>query len=118
MRTERVSQDVNAWLHVRSSGGSADQHLDDLLRERLDASAHGYRTERRLGLWRRAYFNAVITKLNSIAEAFDQLPASVRSATLARLVRVRNRGKSIGWGYGDYLDDVVSALEGRASQRG
>jgi len=67
-----------------------------------------------LGYGDDSYFNALETKLNAIAKLFDDLPASAQAATTSRLRQVRNRGKNIGWGYGDLLDDVVTRIEGRA----
>jgi len=67
-----------------------------------------------LGYGDDSYFNALQTKLNTIARLFDELPASARAATISRLRQVRNRGKNIGWGYGDLLDDVVTRIESRA----
>ena len=46
-------------------------------------------------------------------KAFDDLPAAVRESIVARLMRVQNRAKGIGWGYGDFVDDVVRTLEAR-----
>ena len=69
---------------------------------------------RDLGYADGAYFNALETKLNAIAKLFDELPASARAATTSRLRRVRNRGKNIGWGYGDLLEEVVTRIESRA----
>lgn len=67
-----------------------------------------------LGYGDDSYFNALETKLNAIAKLFDELPASARAVTTSRLRQVRNRGKNIGWGYGDLLDDVVTRIESRA----
>lgn len=66
-----------------------------------------------LGYGDDAYFNALENKLNAIAKAFDELPARARCTMTARLRRVRDRGKDIGWGYGDLLDQVVTKIERR-----
>ncbi len=63
------------------------------------------------------YFAALENKLDAIVKAFDELSATARATTLARLIRVRDRAKNIGWGYGDCLDDVVRMLERRAEPR-
>jgi hypothetical protein len=67
-----------------------------------------------LGYGDDSYFKALETKLNAIAKLFDELPASARAAATSRLRQVRKRGKNIGWGYGDLLDDVVTRIESRA----
>jgi hypothetical protein len=66
-----------------------------------------------LGYGDDSYFSALENKLTAIAKVFDELPTSAKAATAARLRRVRNRGKDIGWGYGDLLDDVVTSIEKR-----
>jgi hypothetical protein len=67
-----------------------------------------------LGYGDDSYFNALETKLKEIARLFDELPASARGKTVSRLRQVRDRGKDIGWGYGDFLDDLVTGIERRA----
>jgi hypothetical protein len=66
-----------------------------------------------LGYGEDAYFNALESRLKAIVKAFDDLPEAARKTTLARLAGVRNRAKNIGWGYGDFVDNVVRTLEGR-----
>jgi hypothetical protein len=63
-----------------------------------------------------AYFSALENKLDAIVKAFKELPASVQATTVARLTRIRNRAKDIGWGYGDFVADVVRTLEKRAAR--
>lgn len=63
------------------------------------------------------YFAALENKLNAIVKAFDALPVIARATTVARLTRVRDRARNIGWGYGDFLDDVVRMLERCAEPR-
>ncbi len=63
------------------------------------------------------YFAALENKLDAIVKAFDELPVTARVTTVARLTRVRDRAKNIGWGYGDFLNDVVRMLERRAEPR-
>ena len=60
------------------------------------------------------YFDALENKLKAIVKALDELPATVRATAVARLTHVRDRAKDIGWGYGDFVDDVVGRLERRA----
>jgi hypothetical protein len=66
-----------------------------------------------LGYGADAYFNALVSRLNAVAKAFDDLPAAVRNNTITRLERIRSRAKHIGWGYGDFVADIVTTLERR-----
>jgi hypothetical protein len=49
--------------------------------------------------------------LKAVAKAFNDLPEPLRRTALARLERIRSRAKHIGWGYGDFVDDIVTMLE-------
>jgi hypothetical protein len=70
-----------------------------------------------LGYGDEAYFNALVSRLNAVADAFTDLPEAVRETTLMRLGRIRSRARHIGWGYGDDVDDMVSTLERRHASR-
>ena len=50
-------------------------------------------------------------KIDAIAKAWTDLSAEARAEATQRLEWVQKRAKAIGWGYGDYVDDVVSALQ-------
>ncbi len=63
-----------------------------------------------LGYGDDAYFAALERKVDEVVKSLPALPADVQAQAIARLVRVRDRAKQIGWGYGDYLDDVVEGL--------
>jgi hypothetical protein len=56
------------------------------------------------------YFSALVTKVAAVVKSLGALSNQERTSVTARLVRVRNRAQSIGWGYGDYLSDVVARL--------
>ena len=56
------------------------------------------------------YFSALENKVDAVAKSWSQLPATAQAQAATRLARVRERAKDIGWGYGDYLDDVVAGL--------
>lgn len=71
-----------------------------------------------LGYGDDGYFTALERKLDAIDEAFDDLPHSDQAAVLRRLSRVRARAQDIGWGYGDYVGDVVGRIERRAVKAG
>ena len=64
------------------------------------------------------YFTALERKLDAIDDAFDGLPPNDQATVLRRLSRVRHHAQNIGWGYGDYVDDVVQRIERRATQAG
>ena len=58
--TERLTQDVNPWRHVRPSGGPSDNHLKDLLRERLSRSVAEDAVPRRCRSFRHASVSRVV----------------------------------------------------------
>jgi hypothetical protein len=68
-----------------------------------------------LGYGEDPYFSALETKVAAIEKLLGTLSSEERSSATARLVRVRNRAQDIGWGYGDYLSDVVARLQPRES---
>jgi hypothetical protein len=57
------------------------------------------------------YFSALEMKVAAIVKSLGALSSEERTSATARLVRVRNRAQDIGWGYGDYLNDVVARLQ-------
>jgi hypothetical protein len=57
------------------------------------------------------YFAALERKLDAIAKSWSDLSADARKDKAKRLDWVRTRAQSIGWGYGDYVADVVTALQ-------
>ena len=64
-----------------------------------------------LGYGDESYFMALERKLDAIAKAWTDLSAEARAEATKRLEWIRDRAKAIGWGYGGYVDDVVSALQ-------
>lgn len=67
-----------------------------------------------LGAGDDSYFAALEHKVDGIVRSLDALSADQRAAATARLVRIRDRAEgNIGWGYADWLDDVVTDLVGR-----
>jgi hypothetical protein len=73
-----------------------------------------------LGYGDENYFSALENKLDAIAKSWRTLPAEARAKAATRLASVQQRAKQIGWGFGDYVDDVVSRLnaaESRATTR-
>src|SRR5438093_12363217 len=75
-----------------------------------------------LGYGDESYFSALEDKLDAVATSWPTLPADARAKAATRLAWVQTRAKDIGWGFGDYVDDVVARLnrmdrEPRASAR-
>jgi len=73
-----------------------------------------------LGYGDENYFSALENKLDAIAKSWGTLPAEVRAKAATRLAWVQGRAQQIGWGFGDYVDDVVARLnaaEPRAATR-
>jgi hypothetical protein len=69
-----------------------------------------------LGYGDENYFSALETKVNAVTKSWSALPAEVQASAVARLDGVRRRAKAIGWGYGDYVDDVVARLDSRKAK--
>ena len=63
-----------------------------------------------LGYGDESYFGALERKLDAVAKSWPDLPPGVRENAAKRLEWVRRRAQKIGWGYCDYVDDVVTAL--------
>lgn len=63
-----------------------------------------------LGYGDEPYFSALETKVAAVAKSLGALSNEDRTSAIARLVLVRNRAQCIGWGYADYLSDVVARL--------
>jgi hypothetical protein len=69
-----------------------------------------------LGAGDESYFAALEHKVDAIVQTFSSLSTQDRDAAIARLVRVRDRAAGrIGWGYPDFLDDVVGNLSDRSA---
>jgi hypothetical protein len=65
-----------------------------------------------LGYGDESYFGALERKLDAVAKSWSDLSADARKHAGRRLERIRRRAQSIGWGYCDYVDDVVTGLLG------
>ena len=63
-----------------------------------------------LGYGDESYFGALEQKLDAVAKSWPDLSSDVRKDAAKRLDWVRRRAQKIGWGYCDYVDDVVTAL--------
>ena len=73
-----------------------------------------------LGYGDENYFSALENKLDAIAKSWRTLPAEARAKAAARFAWVQRRAQQIGWGFGDYVDEVVARLnaaEPRAATR-
>ena len=104
----RVSlRDANAAIsgYRRSTGdlaGTVDLMLTFIEAGTEQAADLGYGDE--------AYFAALEAKLDAVAKAWRTLPAEVRALATPRLACVQQRSEDIGWGYGDYVREVVARL--------
>jgi len=54
-----------------------------------------------------AYIAALERALDSVVEVLENLPPDPRGRAGARIERVAVEAASIGWGYGDYVQDVA-----------
>jgi hypothetical protein len=64
-----------------------------------------------LGVGDEDYFASLEHKLDAIARSLPVLSSAQRTAAMARLARLRERAAGkIGWGYGDYVDQVVTEI--------
>ena len=63
-----------------------------------------------LGYGDEDYFSALENKVDAVAKSWPALPAEARTKALGRLDWVSKRATAVGWGYGDYVDDVVARL--------
>jgi hypothetical protein len=64
-----------------------------------------------LGYGDDSYFAALERKLDAVVKCWPDLSPDARATASERLDVVRKRAQQIGWGYGDYVDDVVAALD-------
>jgi hypothetical protein len=64
-----------------------------------------------LGYGDENYFAALENKLDAVARLWPTLSADVRTTIGERLKWVQGRAKAIGWGYCDYVDDIVARLK-------
>lgn len=64
-----------------------------------------------LGYGDDSYFSALERKLDAVAKSWSDLSPEAREEATKRLDWVRRRAQDIGWGYGDYVADVVTALQ-------
>jgi hypothetical protein len=63
-----------------------------------------------LGYGDEVYFGALERKLDAVAKSWQDLSPDIRNEAAKRLERIQRRAKKIGWGYCDYVDDVVTTL--------
>ena len=70
-----------------------------------------------LGYGDESYFSALENKLDAVAKSWRELSPATQVAMAARLARVQTRAKQIGWGFGDYVDDVVARLRKLAPEK-
>jgi hypothetical protein len=68
-----------------------------------------------LGYGDENYFAALENKLDGVAKSWRTLPPEARAKAATWLAWVQQRAKAIGWGFCDYVDDVVARLNGGES---
>ena len=56
------------------------------------------------------FFPSLERAIESIVGALGELEAAPRERSVTRLRQIANRANVIGWGYGDYVQDVVENL--------
>jgi hypothetical protein len=64
-----------------------------------------------LGYGDDSYFSAIERKLDAVVKSWPDLSPAVRAQAGKRLDWVSKRAQNVGWGYGDYVDDVARALQ-------
>ena len=57
------------------------------------------------------YFAALARKVAQVVKSWPGLPSTSRAELAVRLRAVTDRGKGLGWGYGDCLTDACETLE-------
>ena len=70
-----------------------------------------------LGYGDKSYFSALENKLDAVAKSWRELSPTTQVAMATRLARVQTRAKQIGWGFGDYVDEVVARLRKLAPEK-
>ncbi len=63
-----------------------------------------------LGYGDERYFGALERALDAVVKDVNQLEPDALERVVARLRRVAARSAAIGWGYGDYVQDLVARL--------
>ena len=111
-RRVSVRDAAAAIVEYRRSTGDASGTVD-LMLTFVEA---GTEQAADLGYGDEAYFNALQTWLDAVAKEFDTLPPEVRANVRARLGWIQVRAHDVGWGFGDAVDDLVSALDARAAR--
>jgi hypothetical protein len=60
-----------------------------------------------LGYGDEKYFASLASTLNLALESMQYLPSGARQQYLPRLTDLRDRGSQLGWGYGDFLWELI-----------
>ena len=111
-RRVSVRDAAAAIVEYRRSTGDASGTVD-LMLTFVEA---GTEQAADLGYGDEAYFNALQSRLDAVAQEFGSLPANVRAKVRARLGRIQMRAQDVGWGFSDAVDDVIHALDARAAR--
>ncbi len=70
-----------------------------------------------LGYGDETYFSALENKIDAVVKYWPRLSLAAQAEAANRLAAVRERAKAIGWGYGDYVDDVVAGLQAASTRK-
>jgi hypothetical protein len=82
--------------------GALDLRLTFVEQGTAQAVDIGYGDER--------YFASLESMLLSVLQKFGRLPEEARPPFLSRLERLRESGRSVGWGYGDFLSGELADI--------
>jgi len=69
-----------------------------------------------LGYGDERYFGALERALDSVVKGLSQLGPDALDRAIARLRRVAARAAVIGWGFGDYVQDLVAGVQEPAKE--
>ena len=107
-RPVRLRTASDAIVHYERSTGDPVGTVD-LLLTFVEA---GTEQAMDLGYGDDPYFDTLARKVAAIVKRWPMLPSANQTAMKGRLRAVRDRGKDLGWGYGDCLDEAYRTVVG------
>lgn len=105
-RPARLKAASDAVIHYERSTGDQVGTVD----LRLTFIEAGTEQAVDLGYGDDQYFSTLARQARAIATSWSALPVKPQEQMVTRLRAVRDRGKSLGWGYGDCLDEAYRAV--------